>query len=83
MAFHANTFIAMMMTHFLSDIHKYEFYLEFESIVLELGGGIEDTLAIEGIGFDLEVGSGIEGVRLGAIIWCGRAPDGCFLSMCI
>ena len=61
----------MMMTHFLSDIHKYEFYLEFESIVLkeegelegdELGGGIEDTLAIEGIG--LGVGSGIEGVKL-------------------
>ena len=61
----------MMMTHFLSDIHKYEFYLEFESIELkeeekvegdELGGGIEDTLAIEGIG--LEVGSGIEGVKL-------------------
>ena len=72
MAFHANTVIAMMMTHFLSDIHKYEFYLEFESILLmgeekvegeELGGGIEDTLAIEGIGFDLE--------------------GGCFLSMCI
>ena len=88
MAFHANTFIATMMTHFLSDLHKYEFYLEFESIVLkeeekvegdELGGGIEETLAIEGTGLDLEVGSVTEGVRLGAIIWSGRAPDGCFL----
>ena len=70
MAFHANTFIATMMTHFLSDLHKYEFYLEFESIVLkeeekvegeELGGGM-DTLAIDGT--CLEVGNGIEGVKL-------------------
>lgn len=82
----------MMMTHFLSDINKYEFYLEFESIVLkeeekvegdELCGGIGDTLAIEGTGLD--VGIGIEGVKLGlgAIIWNGRAPAGCFLSRCI